>query len=73
MYDVKKGYEAAKEFYAQYGIDVDKAIEIADKTPISMHLILWRTSASMPFGVFISRLTASFSFGAFRILLERSV
>ena len=37
MYDVKKGYEAAKEFYAQYGIDVDKAIEIADKTPISMH------------------------------------
>ena len=37
MYDVKKGYEAAKEFYAQYGIDVDKAIEICDKTPISMH------------------------------------
>ena len=36
MYDVKKGYEAAKEFYAQYGIDVDKAIEICDKTPISM-------------------------------------
>ena len=31
MYDVKKGYEAAKEFYAQYGIDVDKAIEIADR------------------------------------------
>ena len=37
MYDVKKGYELAKEYYAQYGIDVDKAIEIADKTPISMH------------------------------------
>ena len=37
MYNVEKGYEAAKEFYAQYGIDVDKAIEIADKTPISMH------------------------------------
>ena len=37
MYDVKKGYELAKEFYAQYGIDVDKAIEIADSTPISMH------------------------------------
>lgn len=37
MYDVKKGYEIAKEFYARYGIDVDKAIEIADKTPISMH------------------------------------
>ena len=37
MYDLQKGYEVAKEFYAQYGIDVDKAIEIADKTPISMH------------------------------------
>lgn len=37
MYDLKKGYELAKEFYAQYGVDVDKAIEIADKTPISMH------------------------------------
>ena len=37
MYDLKKGYEVAKEFYAQYGIDVDKAIEIADMTPISMH------------------------------------
>ncbi len=37
MYDVKKGYELAKEYYAQYGIDVDKAIEIADSTPISMH------------------------------------
>ncbi|MBQ9482461.1 MAG: L-rhamnose isomerase [Clostridia bacterium] len=37
MYDVKKAYELAKEYYAQYGIDVDKAIEIADKTPISMH------------------------------------
>lgn len=37
MYDLKKGYEVAKEFYAQYGIDVDKAIEIADTTPISMH------------------------------------
>ena len=37
MYDVKKGFEAAKEFYAQYGIDVEKAIEICDSTPISMH------------------------------------
>ncbi len=34
---MKKGYEIAKEFYAQYGIDVDKMIEICDKTPISMH------------------------------------
>ena len=37
MYDVKKGYEVAKEFYAQYGIDVDKMIEICDKTPLSIH------------------------------------
>lgn len=37
MYDVEKGYQVAKEFYAQYGIDVDEAIRIADETPISMH------------------------------------
>lgn len=37
MYDTKKGYELAKEYFAQYGIDVDKMIEICDKTPISMH------------------------------------
>lgn len=37
MYDIEKGYELAKEYYAQYGIDVDKMIEICDKTPISMH------------------------------------
>ena len=37
MYDTKKGYELAKEYYAQYGIDVDEMIEICDKTPISMH------------------------------------
>lgn len=37
MYDVKKGYELAKEYYSQFGIDVDKMIEICDKTPISMH------------------------------------
>lgn len=37
MYDVNKGYALAKEYYAQYGIDVDKMIEICDKTPISMH------------------------------------
>ena len=37
MYDLKKGYEVAKEFYAQYGIDVDKAIEVVNSTPISMH------------------------------------
>ncbi len=37
MYDAKKGYELAKEYYAQYGIDVDKILEICDKTPISLH------------------------------------
>lgn len=37
MYDVVKGYELAKEFYGQYGIDVDKAIEICLKTPLSIH------------------------------------
>ncbi len=37
MYDVVKGYELAKEFYGQYGIDVDKAIEICIKTPLSIH------------------------------------
>ncbi|MDD6735545.1 MAG: L-rhamnose isomerase [Clostridiales bacterium] len=37
MYNLKKGYETAKEYYAQYGIDVDKVLEICDKTPISMH------------------------------------
>lgn len=37
MYDLKKGYEVAKEFYAQYGIDVDKAIKICNETPVSLH------------------------------------
>lgn len=37
MFDTKKGYEIAKEYYAQYGIDVDKMLEICDKTPISLH------------------------------------
>ncbi len=37
MEQIKKGYEIAKEIYAQYGIDVDKAIEICDKTPLSIH------------------------------------
>ena len=37
MYDVKKGYEVAKEFYSQYGIDVEEAIKICNETPISMH------------------------------------
>ncbi|MBQ4629599.1 MAG: L-rhamnose isomerase [Clostridia bacterium] len=37
MYDVKKGYELAKEYYARYGIDVDSVIKLVDETPISMH------------------------------------
>ncbi len=37
MYSIEKGYELAKEIFAQYGIDVDKAIEICDKTPVSIH------------------------------------
>ena len=37
MYDLQKGYEVAKELYAQYGVDVDKAMELCDKTPISIH------------------------------------
>lgn len=37
MYDTKKGYELAKEFYARYGIDVDEMIKICDETPISLH------------------------------------
>ena len=37
MYDLQKGYELAKELYAQYGVDVDKAMELCDSTPISIH------------------------------------
>jgi len=37
MYDIKKGFEIAKEFYAQYGVDVEKAIKTANDTPISLH------------------------------------
>ena len=37
MYDTKKGYELAKEYYAAYGTDVDEAISICDKTPLSLH------------------------------------
>ena len=37
MYDLEKGHELAKEYYKKYGIEVDKAIEICDSIPISMH------------------------------------
>lgn len=42
MYDVVKGYELAKEFYGQYGIEVDKAIEICIKTPALYPLLAGR-------------------------------
>lgn len=34
---ISKGYEAAKEIYAAFGVDTQAAIETARKTPISMH------------------------------------
>jgi L-rhamnose isomerase len=34
---IVQGYEYAKSIYAEHGIDVDQAIEKADKIPISMH------------------------------------
>lgn len=37
MDNIKRGYEYAKEYYAKLGVDVDKAMEICDKTPISIH------------------------------------
>ncbi len=37
MYDVKKGFAVAKEIFAQYGVDVEKAMAICDSIPLSMH------------------------------------
>ncbi|EPT34604.1 putative L-rhamnose isomerase [Bacteroidetes bacterium oral taxon 272 str. F0290] len=34
---ITKAYEIAKERYAAVGVDTDKAIEILEKTPISLH------------------------------------
>ena len=34
---IKKAYELAKERYAEFGIDTDKAIESLETTPISLH------------------------------------
>ena len=34
---IKKYYEIAKERYAALGVDTDKAIELLEKTPISLH------------------------------------
>ncbi len=37
MYDVKKGFAVAKEIFAQYGVDVEKAMAVCDSIPLSMH------------------------------------
>ena len=34
---ILRGYEYAKEVYAGYGVDVDKAIAASDSVPVSMH------------------------------------
>ena len=34
---IKKNYEIAKERYAALGVDTDKAIELLERTPISLH------------------------------------
>ena len=34
---IKKNYEIAKERYAALGVDTEKAIELLEKTPISLH------------------------------------
>jgi L-rhamnose isomerase len=34
---IKKNYEIAKERYAALGVDTDKALELLEKTPISLH------------------------------------
>ena len=38
---ILKAYEIAKERYAAIGVDTDKAVEILEKTPISLHC--WQT------------------------------
>lgn len=37
MYDLEKGFELAKELYAAYGVDVEKAMTLCDETPLSIH------------------------------------
>jgi L-rhamnose isomerase len=39
--NILKAYEIAKECYAAFGVDTDKAIETLEKTPISLHC--WQT------------------------------
>ena len=40
MYDLQKGYEVAKELYAQYGVDVDKAMEPVSYTHLRRDRII---------------------------------
>lgn len=37
MSNTKRNYEVAKELYAKFGVDTDKALETLRKTPISVH------------------------------------
>ena len=37
MSNIEKAYELAREAYAAMGVDTDKAMELADQTPISLH------------------------------------
>lgn len=37
MSNIEKAYELAREAYAAIGVDTDKAIELCDQTPISLH------------------------------------
>lgn len=37
MVEIRQGYEFARELYAGYGVDVEKAIAECDRTPISVH------------------------------------
>ena len=34
---IQQSYEIARERYAAIGVDTDKAIELLEKTPISLH------------------------------------
>ena len=34
---ILQSYEIARERYAAVGVDTDKAVEILEKTPISLH------------------------------------
>jgi L-rhamnose isomerase len=35
--NIMKAYEAAKEIYAGYGVDVDEALKLMDTVPVSLH------------------------------------